>query len=71
MDDNVPKLCDFGLSAVLNDKSTFPQTTSVNTTLRYSAPELFVEGSKPADRTKETDVWAFGCTAAEVSCQSI
>ncbi|KAF8311533.1 uncharacterized protein EI90DRAFT_3160468 [Cantharellus anzutake] len=41
MHDNVPKLCGFGLSALLNDETTCAQGSSMATILRYCAPELF------------------------------
>ncbi|KAF8329585.1 kinase-like domain-containing protein, partial [Cantharellus anzutake] len=61
-------LCDFGLSMALEDTSTHPQGSSRNTTPEFSAPELILFDSRdPPPRSKSTDVWAFGCTAMQVS----
>ncbi|KAF8324367.1 kinase-like domain-containing protein, partial [Cantharellus anzutake] len=60
-------LCDFGLSIAIDDSSTHPIGSSVFTTIQYSAPELILFEDQPPSRTKSSDVWAFGCTAMEVS----
>ena len=58
------RLCDFGISSFLGDLSTYAQSTSKLGTIRYVSPELLT-GVLEA-RNKGCDVWAFGCTSAEV-----
>jgi serine/threonine protein kinase len=57
------KLADFGLSLIVAD-SDVTATTS-NGSHRWSAPELIQ--NLDIYRTRETDVYAFGCTSLEVS----
>ncbi|KAF8317502.1 kinase-like domain-containing protein [Cantharellus anzutake] len=59
-----PQLCDFGLSFIVSDTSTYIHASSLLGTARYVAPEVF-ESEEPF-RNKKTDVWAFGCTAMEI-----
>ena len=68
-------LSDFGLARALGktDKSGLT-TSSISGSLRWLAPELFpkLEGGQAnsqteIQRTKASDVWAFGCTVYEVS----
>ena len=58
------RLCDFGLSSVLGDPSTYTGSTSTFGTIRFLSPELLT-GELDA-RTKGSDVWAFGCASGEV-----
>ena len=58
------RLCDFGLSSLLDDLSTYAQSTSTFGTIRFLSPEL-VTGDLEA-RNEGCDVWAFGCTSGEV-----
>ncbi|KAF8337386.1 uncharacterized protein EI90DRAFT_2645256 [Cantharellus anzutake] len=60
----VAKLCDFGLSSLLNDLSIYGPSSSAAGTLRYVSPELFSGGK----RNEASDIWAFGCTAGEILC---
>ena len=64
VDTGLAKLCDFGLSALLGDLSTYAQSTSIGGTTRFVSPELLT-GVLEA-RNKGSDVWAFGCTSGEV-----
>ena len=68
-------LSDFGLAHNLGktDKSGLT-TSSISGSLRWLAPELFprLDGGQAktqteTQRTKASDVWAFGCTVYEVS----
>lgn len=53
------RLCDFGLSKVLEDvPSGLTTTKTANYTLRYAAPELV--SSEGSSHTLATDVWAWG-----------
>ncbi|KAF8331647.1 kinase-like domain-containing protein [Cantharellus anzutake] len=63
-DKSTPQLCDFGLSFITSDKTTFLHASSMFATGRYLAPEVF-ESEEPF-RNEKTDVWAFGCTAMEI-----
>ncbi|KAF8307847.1 kinase-like domain-containing protein [Cantharellus anzutake] len=58
----VARLCDFGLSSLLDDLSIYAPSSSVAGTLRFISPELFAGGK----RNEASDIWAFGCTAGEV-----
>ncbi|KAF8331637.1 kinase-like domain-containing protein, partial [Cantharellus anzutake] len=62
MNGEIPQLCGFGLSFILWDRSTWPD--SVAGTTRYIAPEVFFDEVRNKD--KESDVWGFGCTAMKV-----
>ncbi|EIN09684.1 kinase-like protein, partial [Punctularia strigosozonata HHB-11173 SS5] len=55
------KLADFGLSILLAERAT-TATTSAGS-YRWSAPELFT--SADAHRTRQSDIYAFGCTCLE------
>ena len=63
-DTNLAKLCDFGLSSLLGDLSTYTQSTSTFGTIRFLSPELMT-GEVEA-RNEGSDVWAFGCASGEV-----
>ena len=63
-DANLAKLCDFGLSSLLGDLSTYTQSTSTFGTIRFLSPELMT-GEVEA-RNEGSDVWAFGCASGEV-----
>ncbi|KAF8325406.1 quinon protein alcohol dehydrogenase-like superfamily [Cantharellus anzutake] len=52
------KLCDFGLSSILDDITTYAQSTSTQGTIRFVSPELL--GGTSEGRNKMSDVWAFG-----------
>jgi serine/threonine protein kinase len=54
-------LFDFGISRVLMQDSS----GSLGGTTNWMAPEFFDD--KPAPSTRESDIWAFGCTCYEVS----
>ena len=58
------RLCDFGLSSLLDDLSTYTQSSSVLGTLRFTSPELLTEAA--GVRNEKSDIWAFGCAAGEV-----
>ncbi|KAF8309177.1 kinase-like domain-containing protein [Cantharellus anzutake] len=58
----VARLCDFGLSSLLDDLPTYAPSSSVAGTLRFISPELFAGGK----RNEASDIWAFGCAAGEV-----
>ncbi|KAF8334303.1 kinase-like domain-containing protein [Cantharellus anzutake] len=59
--DGKPQLCDFGLLCIISETST----PIVNpNSWRYSAPEL--RTTPDFFRNRESDVWAFGCTAMEI-----
>ncbi|KAG8744379.1 hypothetical protein FRC10_010266 [Ceratobasidium sp. 414] len=61
--DGTLKLTDFGL-AIMHDKALeFSETDPGGGTIRWMAPELFVEG---AQRCRETDVYAMGMTMLEM-----
>ncbi|KAF8333055.1 kinase-like domain-containing protein [Cantharellus anzutake] len=57
-------LCDFGLSSVLDDLSTYAEGSSAVGTLRYTSPELL--SCHVQDRDRRSDVWAFGCASGQV-----
>ncbi|KAF8337385.1 kinase-like domain-containing protein, partial [Cantharellus anzutake] len=58
----VARLCDFGLSSLLDDLPIYAPSSSMDGTLRYKSPELFSGGK----RNEASDMWAFGCTAGEI-----
>jgi serine/threonine protein kinase len=64
----VPKLCDFGLSKILQEGVScgLTTTTAHTGTARYLAPEL-VDPDGMATPTLETDVWALACVGLKVS----
>ncbi|KAF8607450.1 kinase-like protein [Ceratobasidium sp. AG-I] len=69
--DGVAKLSDFDHSILSNCTLMFSATTNVGGgTLRWMAPELLArtedEGSPPAARTTQTDVYALGMTILEI-----
>ena len=59
------RLCDFGLSSLLGDPSTYTESTSTLGTIRFLSPELLT-GELDA-RNKGSDIWAFGCASGEVT----
>ncbi|CAE6468287.1 unnamed protein product [Rhizoctonia solani] len=62
-DDHIPKLTDFGNSAISECTLRFTSTTgSLQTTLRWTAPEIFLGETK---HTFEGDVYALGMTILE------
>ncbi|KAF8596189.1 kinase-like protein [Ceratobasidium sp. AG-I] len=68
--DGVPKLSDFDHSILSESTLAFSATTNVSGgTLRWMAPELLLssdeEGSTPATRNKQTDIYALGMTILE------
>ena len=67
-DSDYAELCDFGLSCILSDVSTHAYSSSIAASTRYASPELL--SASETRRTRESDIWAFGCTSAEVSCCS-
>ncbi|KZV92696.1 kinase-like protein [Exidia glandulosa HHB12029] len=61
-DDGVARVGDFGMSVVL---AQYPgKDASMFGTLRWTAPDLFREDSRPL--TPECDIWSFGCVVLEV-----
>ncbi|KAG8979221.1 hypothetical protein FRB90_008173, partial [Tulasnella sp. 427] len=63
-DEEDVKLCDFGVSKLLQDApSGFTTTASIKGTLRYSAKELLQED---AESTTMSDVYAFGLLILQV-----
>ena len=58
------RLCDFGLSTLLGDASTYTEATSTFGSVRFLSPELLT-GELEA-RNKASDIWAFGCASGEV-----
>ncbi|KAF8326408.1 kinase-like domain-containing protein [Cantharellus anzutake] len=64
--DGLAKLCDFGVSSILNDESTYAEGSSVVRSLRFIAPELLNVDDPVVHRDERSDVWAFGCTSAEI-----
>jgi serine/threonine protein kinase len=72
-------LSDFGLARAfgITDKSGLT-TSSISGSLRWLAPELFprldvgqANSQTEIQRTKASDVWAFGCTVYEVSISTV
>lgn len=64
-DQGRPRLADFGLSVVMEDKRgvLFTRDRGLSSSYRWSAPELF--GSPPMLST-HSDVFSFGMTVLEV-----
>ncbi|KAF8312182.1 kinase-like domain-containing protein [Cantharellus anzutake] len=60
------KLCDFGVSSILGDRSTYAEGSSAIRSPRFMAPELFNADDNEVHRDERSDVWAFGCTSAEI-----
>ena len=58
------RLCDFVLSSLLGDSSTYTEDTSILGTIRFLSPELLT-GELEA-RNKWSDIWALGCASGEV-----
>ena len=58
------RLCDFGLSSLLGDPSTYTESTSTFGTIRFLSPELLT--GKLEARNERSDIWAFGCASGEV-----
>ncbi|KXN82475.1 Tyrosine-protein kinase CSK [Leucoagaricus sp. SymC.cos] len=54
---------DEGRALITSLDVTSEEEDSNRLSIRYSAPELWLEGSRP---TKATDIWAFGCLGHEV-----
>lgn len=63
--DNQVKLGDYGLLTILLEASKYSDSPSVTCGLRYAAPELLI-GKTLDGRNRKSDIWAFGCVAAEV-----
>ncbi|KZV78773.1 kinase-like protein, partial [Exidia glandulosa HHB12029] len=61
-DDGVARLCDFGLSRLLENSQSTRQTGAKGT-LRWMAPELVLEDD--ARHTYSSDIWACGCLCIE------
>ena len=64
VDTGLARLCDIGLSSLLDDLSPYTQSTSTGGTTRFLSPELLA-GELEA-RNEGSDVWAFGCASGEV-----
>jgi serine/threonine protein kinase len=59
-------ICDFNLSRIVGKSDVeAPQTQDV-VTRWYKAPELLLDTKKSQDYGKGVDMWAFGCTVAEL-----
>ncbi|KAF8608136.1 kinase-like protein [Ceratobasidium sp. AG-I] len=66
-EDGIPKLTDFGLAIMQEEILNFSTTFQGGGTMRWMAPELFLEN--PA-RSYKTDVYALGMTILEIlTCQ--
>ncbi|KAF8622868.1 hypothetical protein AX15_006708 [Amanita polypyramis BW_CC] len=67
-DDGYAVLGDFGLAGVVDDFAGLQQnTTALSGSLRWQAPELLaIEDDVDYNKTLESDVWAFACTAFEL-----
>ena len=64
-DEGLPKLGDFGLAKALEGTpSGLTTSTAFQGSIRWAAIELLFD--KP--RSKETDIWALGYLALEVTC---
>ncbi|KAF8325581.1 kinase-like domain-containing protein [Cantharellus anzutake] len=58
-------LCDFGLSCMLLDFSTYREESSAaDGSLRFTFPELL--GDHVQNHDRKSDVWAFGCASGQV-----
>jgi serine/threonine protein kinase len=57
-------LCDFGSSTL--DCTCFGESSYKVGTERWDAPEFYA-GDEYVPRTKQSDIWALGCVAIEVS----
>ncbi|CUA77333.1 Ephrin type-A receptor 3 [Rhizoctonia solani] len=67
--DHIPKLTDFGSSIIRKYTLGFTTTTTgTSTTLRWTAPEIFMEETK---HTFEGDVYALGMTILEAFTESV
>ncbi|KAF8343825.1 kinase-like domain-containing protein [Cantharellus anzutake] len=60
----IAMLCDFGLSHILLDLSTYADGSSATGTTRYTAPEVLTYEVQCRDR--KSDIWAFGCTSGQI-----
>lgn len=65
-------LADFGMSHAVNesDEDSDGQVLFYPPTARYCAPELFTLEGPTTTSTKESDVYALGSTAVEVSTRN-
>lgn len=63
-----PRVCDFGLSTLMNSQASsgLTTTTAYTGTTRYLAHEL-VDSEESTLPSKESDVHALGCLGSEVS----
>ncbi|KAF8198716.1 kinase-like domain-containing protein, partial [Mycena galopus ATCC 62051] len=61
--DGRPRLTDFGLTEIELEGAPSGAAKSAGST-RWMAPELFCS---PYQRTKASDIWAFGCVCCEVN----
>lgn len=64
-DDGHPVVIDFGLSRIIGYTTGYT-TSSMPGSIRWQAPELLQPTSSPKDRSKASDIWAFGCTVYEL-----
>ncbi|KAF8337106.1 kinase-like domain-containing protein [Cantharellus anzutake] len=60
----IAMLCDFGLSCILLDLSTYADGSSTAGTARYTAPEVL--NGEVQYRDGKSDVWALGCTSGQI-----
>lgn len=63
--DNQAKLGDYNLTTILLEASLYSDVPTQTSGLRYAAPELLIANMLDG-RNRKSDVWAFGCIAAEV-----
>ncbi|KAF8147956.1 kinase-like domain-containing protein [Mycena galopus ATCC 62051] len=64
--DGRARLADFGLAAFIDLETSIKSSTRSGST-RWMAPELLLPPPNlPFKRTRESDVWAFGCICCEI-----
>ncbi|KAG8780201.1 hypothetical protein FRC12_023352 [Ceratobasidium sp. 428] len=66
-DGQLAKICDFGSSII--DCVCYDGPRDQEGTVAWDSPELYEEDD--VIRTKQSDVWAFGCTALEIQMGSL
>jgi len=59
-------LCDFGLSVILDGGPTGFTSSTIGGTLRFLAQEQLSLSDNPGSRSPQSDVYAYGCTYAEI-----
>lgn len=62
-------ICDFGMAKIIEEVSTGLTTTGRSIgTVRYTSPEIVMDDDYI--HTLQSDIWAWGCMAFQVSGQS-